>query len=74
MKFHEYIRSMSVQEFAEFLVRSGYLKEFDYEFDGESEHPVDKYYEGYTTTDGKSFYTEEDAVKHQIEILENEKE
>lgn len=65
---------MSVQDLAVFLVRPGYLKGFDYEWDGEDEYPVDTYSEGYTTTDGQFFYFEEAAVKHQLEILEYEEE
>ena len=69
MTEYEYLKSLAVEEFAKLVVQHACQYEEDYAFDGEEEYPVEVCMEVYRTTDGKQFYFEEDAVEHEIELL-----
>lgn len=72
MNLYQKIISMSLEELAKLLVRPGYYKDFDYVFDGETEYGIDLYVEGFNTSDMKFFYCEDDAIRHQIDLLKSE--
>lgn len=69
MTEYEYLTSLPVEEFAKLVVQHGCRYDEDFAFDGEEEYPVEVCVEFYRTTDGKQFYFEEDAVEHQIKLL-----
>lgn len=69
MTEYEYLKSLPVEEFAKLVVQHGCRYDEDFEFDGEAEYPVVRIEVVYWTTDGKQFYFEEDAVEHEIELL-----
>lgn len=72
MTLNDYIKKMTIEDLAKFLVREGIYRDFDYAFDGESEYPIDNYIDVYYTTDGDYFYSEENAIERQIELLQSE--
>lgn len=72
MNLYQKIISMSLEELAKLLVRSGYDINYDYEFDGQDEHLVEISVDGFTTSDGKFFVFEDTAIEHQIDLLKSE--
>lgn len=69
MTEYEYLKSLPVEEFAKLVVQHRCQYDEDFAFDGEEGYPVEVCVEVYRTTDGKQFYFEEHAVKHQIKLL-----
>lgn len=69
MTEYEYLKSLPVEAFAKLVVQHECQYDEDFAFDGEEEHAVEICVEVYRTTDGKQFYFEEDALEHEIELL-----
>ena len=72
MTLFQKIHEMSLEELAKFLVYPGFEQDFDYQFDGEDEYPVDLYNDGFVTSDKQFFFFEDSAIEHQIELLQSE--
>ena len=65
----EHIKSLSIEKFARLITIESNAVDIDYQFDGENEIPYEKIYSVYKTIDGYEFFTEKDAIKHTILVL-----
>ena len=71
MTLREHINQLSNREFAEMIVKEKAEEKYDYNWE------EDLVYDGieytYVTTDNQEFYYREDAINHQIKLLEETK-
>ena len=69
MTLNEYIKTASIEDIAKILIIKAYNIDSFYVFNGGGKYLEDRIIEAYFTTDGLSFYELEQAIVHQIELL-----
>ena len=72
MTFKEYLFNLPNEKLAEYLVTFRCGKNYEYDYDYESRILSFGIERWYITTDGQEFWYMDNAIEHQIELLESE--